>query len=158
MWESILFSRHTHTHTQRKTSSLLLHTHRAKKNMLLSLNTHTHTHCLTTCPVSSHTPHRTQHTHIKSFPLKTHTNTDKKESECKRTWPEALFLSLDTLTLYLCLSDSIMSLSLSDCCLHRAHHRKTQLGFCSSPYHFTFCPPVCLSVLSLPRCRDDTLL
>ena len=128
------YSASRHEHTPPPQSSLCAH----------ATHTHTHTHTQT-------------HTHTR-LPLKTHTSTDKKEIECKRTWPEALLLSPDTETLYLCLSDGVSCLPLSfsvyDCHLRQASPQENTAGLLlSSPYHFTFRFPfsVSLSLSRLPR-------
>jgi len=53
-----------------------------------------------------------------------------------------------------------LSLSLSSSHHCWALHRKTQLGFCFAPYHFTFSPPLCPSLrhLYLPLCHAAMMI
>lgn len=91
---------------------------------------------------------RTHATHTKWFPL-THTQIQIKgnwmQGHMARSSP-FFFFGLLTLRLYISvyLTECHSSLSLSDCHLWWALHRKTQLGFCSSPNHFTLSDPFCL--------------
>lgn len=99
-------------------------------------------HSLTKCPPNSCNTH-------KMISSDTHTNTDKRKLNARAHGQKQsffFFFGLLTLRLYISvyLTECHSSLSLSDCHLWWALHRKTQLGFCSSPNHFTLSDPFCL--------------
>lgn len=143
----------TDTHSQMHFKhSCLTHTHTHTKEHRVSF------HCLTKCPSSSHTSHTT---HTNNF-LRKHTQIQIKKKV--NASAHGRKQSFDTMTLYLCLSDRVPCLSL---CLELSSllgsPHKTQLGLCSSAYHFTFYPLSFFSThlslpLSLSHCHDDILL
>lgn len=142
----------------------LCHSQRAKKKHMLSSTPHTQhdtnallpdTHSVfpPPCTEPSELLHSSPcaHTHTKLFPQKKKRPTHKyrsKEIECEHTWPAALLLSLDTKTLYLCLSVGVIPL------LTTGKHSWASARL-SLTFHFLPLFPVLLCDISLSIYQDD---